>query len=166
VTAVVNSSIKSKPGSSNESSFSDEASAGVGPTAASPFSAPHHDFPEQPAPFPNLPSKGCFIATAAYGFYSAPQVQALRAFRDRYLMTNAPGRAFVAWYYRHGPAGARYITDHPWLKPVVRVALLPLVLGSIFLTATPSGTKIALLALLALTFWVRKKERLREGGAA
>jgi hypothetical protein len=27
----------------------------------------------------------------------------LRKFRDRYLLTNAPGKAFVRFYYKHSP---------------------------------------------------------------
>ena len=74
----------------------------------------------------------------------------LRDFRDRYLLTNAPGRGFVAWYYRYGPIGAHFINVHPWLKPPVRLALLPLVIAAFLLLHTPPAIKIALV-LLAVT---------------
>ena len=71
---------------------------------------------------------GCFIATAAYGSYFEPHVVTLRNFRDRYLLTNAPGRAFVAFYYRHSPPIADYIADRPALRALVRWSLTPVVL--------------------------------------
>ncbi|WP_224982783.1 MXAN_6640 family putative metalloprotease [Geomonas agri] len=70
---------------------------------------------------------GCFIATAAYGSYLHPKVAELRAFRDRYLLTNAPGRLFVAAYYRISPPIADVIARHEWMKSGVRCLLLPLI---------------------------------------
>lgn len=74
-------------------------------------------------------SNACFIATAAYGSYLHPQVQLLRNFRDEYLLTNAPGRAFVAFYYLHSPPLADFITRHTVLRSVTRLALTPLVVA-------------------------------------
>ena len=69
----------------------------------------------------------CFVATAAYGSYLHPRVATLRAFRDTHLLTNAPGRAFVAWYYRVSPLAAAVIARHDSLRIATRVALTPLV---------------------------------------
>jgi serine protease len=69
----------------------------------------------------------CFIATAAYGTAEAADVRGLRRFRDRYLMTNPLGRAFVATYYRLSPPFADAIRPHPWLRQLVRIGLTPYV---------------------------------------
>lgn len=82
---------------------------------------------------PSPGSGGCFIATAAFGSPMAGQVAILRQFRDRYLLSNDPGRIFVAWYYRHGPAAAHYISDKPLAKAAVRVTLYPLIGFSLLL---------------------------------
>lgn len=161
VTSVADSTIAPAQGSTNESPFSTEKIVAIGDRQESLLSAPIPEKPEAPTPFPNLRS-GCFIATAAYGFYSAPQVQALRLFRDRFLMTNAPGRLFVAWYYRHAPAGARYLNEHPAWKPPVRALLFPLVVFSLLITATVPAAKmmLALVASVALLFLYRRKVRV------
>ncbi len=69
----------------------------------------------------------CFVATATYGSPMAAEVQTLRRFRDRYLMTHTPGRAFVAVYYAIGPYFADVIRDSPRLRAVSRTLLAPFV---------------------------------------
>ncbi len=101
--------------------------AKLGEVVESPLSNELSAFPEPLRPYPDLPDEGCFVATAAYGYYSAPQVQLLREFRDRYLLGNGVGRVLVRWYYRHGPAAARWLEAHPVFKPVVRAALFPFI---------------------------------------
>jgi hypothetical protein len=146
--------------------FSNEARVPLGPETPGPVSDTITDFPEAIAAQPNLPNKGCFIATAAYGHYSAPQVQALRDFRDAYLLTNAPGRAFVRWYYEYGPVAAQFITEHPWLKPVVRTALLPVVGMAMFMTKTSSLGKMMVLSILigGIGYSIYRRNLLRSGG--
>ncbi len=51
--------------------------------------------------------EGCYIATAVYGSYAAPQVLVLRRFRDEVLKQSPAGRLFVRVYYRLSPAVAR-----------------------------------------------------------
>jgi hypothetical protein len=69
----------------------------------------------------------CFIATAAFGSGLAPEVTVLREFRDRYLLTNRAGQAFVDWYYAFSPPVASYIAEHESLKTAVRLGLTPIV---------------------------------------
>jgi subtilisin family serine protease len=97
---------------------------------------------------------GCFIATAAYGSYLHPKVNVLRSLRDRYLLTNTPGRWFVAAYYRASPPLADFIARHDGLRAAVRVLLAPLVwlaeqllptaqAGDLFRRMLPGETQVA-----------------------
>ncbi|MCJ7541261.1 MAG: S8 family serine peptidase, partial [Desulfobacterales bacterium] len=70
---------------------------------------------------------GCFIATAAYGSYTAPYVQILREMRDRFLIKSSIGKSLVSLYYKYSPPLADFIADHDNLKMFVRLSLLPLV---------------------------------------
>jgi hypothetical protein len=75
----------------------------------------------------------CFVANAAFGTELAGKINALRAFRDRYLVNNPVGQALVASYYEVSPPLAEYIAERIWLRAVVRVLLFPLVgLASLF----------------------------------
>jgi hypothetical protein len=118
-------------------------------------------YPDALAPYPTLPNKGggCFIATAAYGSDTAVEVQVLRSFRDRYLLTSETGRRFVTWYYRNSPAAAELLNAHPAFKPAVRAMLLPAVAAAGFLTGTAAAFKAgAFLALgAAIAFIVGRK---------
>lgn len=57
-------------------------------------------------------------------------VTVLCKFRDEYLLTNKPGRAFVSCYERISPPIARYIEDKEPLKAVIRFYLKPVVWGA------------------------------------
>ena len=72
-------------------------------------------------------SPKCFIATAAYGSPMESHVMVLREFRDRYLITNAPGRLFVSAYYRVSPPIARWIATRAWARSYVRMQLWPVI---------------------------------------
>jgi hypothetical protein len=69
----------------------------------------------------------CFVATAAYGTPMASEIGALRRFRDRHLLTNAPGRAFVSFYETVGPHLADVIRDDDVLRRAARALLAPIV---------------------------------------
>jgi 3D (Asp-Asp-Asp) domain-containing protein len=103
----------------------------------------------------------CFIAAAAYGTTMAKQVQTLRAFRDQYLLTNPLGQAFVNLYYKLSPPVAKFITDHPSLKPLVRAGLAPVVAMSAVAVNTTPAEKAVMLGLLmlvsvAVAVWMTK----------
>jgi hypothetical protein len=70
---------------------------------------------------------GCFIATAAYGSYMEPHVVILHDFRDRFLLTNPVGKAFVDLYYTYSSPVADFIARHDTLCLMVRWSLLPFV---------------------------------------
>lgn len=65
----------------------------------------------------------CFIATAVYGDYDAPEVMILRHFRDEKLLSNQVGKQFVKMYYRYSPPIADYLQSKPKLAKIVRFCL-------------------------------------------
>ncbi len=69
----------------------------------------------------------CFIATAAFGSQTEKYLELLREFRFQKLIPYKLGRSFVYQYYKYGPYAARFINDHTWLKPVVRLLLWPVI---------------------------------------
>lgn len=90
-------------------------------------------------------SGGCFIATAAFGSILEPHVQILRHFRDKYLKTNGPGRAFVKLYYTYSPPLAQVIKENSGLRWATRITLLPMI-GMSWLALT-FGALFSMLAL-------------------
>jgi hypothetical protein len=106
---------------------------------------------QSPAPAPATSGSsggggGCFIATAAYDSYLSPEVMTLREFRDKYLLTNLPGRTLVSLYYRTSPPIAAFIRDHDSAKAIIRYLLAPVVFAVKHLLVT-----LAVAFFLALT---------------
>ncbi len=98
---------------------------------------------------------GCFIATAAYGSYLDPHVAVLRDFRDRYLLTNAPGKAFVAFYYHHAPPIADFLRMHDLARTVVRWGLTPVITAVTY----PSGALMFFCFAIGIAIMVRHGRR-------
>ena len=72
-------------------------------------------------------TNGCFIATAAWGTADAPEVVALRKFRDDTLLTTTLGSDLVNAYYAVSPPIADVIRGSSPLKWIVRMLLKPIV---------------------------------------
>jgi hypothetical protein len=68
--------------------------------------------------------KGCFIATACYGDYDAPEVRILRHFRDNTLLNSKHGHRVVDLYYRTSPPLAQWLERHPIIAGVIRAMVL------------------------------------------
>lgn len=75
--------------------------------------------------YTSVPQKkeGCYIATAVYGSYDAPEVMVLRRFRDDTLRKSALGRWFIRVYYRLSPAVAKKLRKAKRVNGVVRKCL-------------------------------------------
>jgi hypothetical protein len=65
----------------------------------------------------------CYIATAVYGSLDAPEVLALRSFRDEVLMKSPLGQTFVSVYYEHSPYYAEKLKDHRYINHCVKLVL-------------------------------------------
>lgn len=65
----------------------------------------------------------CFIATAVYGDPFAPEVDALRRFRDHRLRPYRLGRLAILVYYRLSPPIAHWLRCHPLTALAVQKVL-------------------------------------------
>jgi hypothetical protein len=101
----------------------------------------------------------CFIATAAYQSPLHPAVKLLQDFRDRRLLANPLGRAFVSTYYRLSPTMARVISRSAPLRLITRIFLVP-VIGAAALVLT-LGWPLGLAIMVAGPFAVIRKFRSR-----
>ena len=94
---------------------------------------------------------GCFIATAAFGSSMAHQVQCLRMFRDRTVLSSNIGRAFVRWYYAWSPQAADWLRVHSVARKLTRAVLwvpVAFALSSLRTNALTASMGFAVLFLL------------------
>jgi hypothetical protein len=113
---------------------------------------------------PNPPDGGdlpeeCFIATAAFGSPLDPAVKLLREFRDKRLLTNGVGRAFVAAYYRWSPPAADFIARSGALRLLVCVLLFPVVATAFLVLKL--GWIPAFLLIAVVTAAIARRKSLR-----
>lgn len=79
---------------------------------------------------PKLVKTGaCYIATAVYGSYEAPEVLRLRKYRDHVLLQTALGRSFVNVYYYLSPPIADWLRNATPVNRAVRSILDRFVAG-------------------------------------
>ncbi len=76
-------------------------------------------------------SSGCYIATACYGNEFAPEVLALKSYRDNTLSKNIFGRLFIRTYYFLSPPIANRMKNKTRLNTFVRMRILNKIVNKI-----------------------------------
>lgn len=66
----------------------------------------------------------CFIATVAYGTYTAQEIDILREFRDEILLPNSLGATLVSFYYEMSPPIANVVSRNEALRTAVRAGFV------------------------------------------
>lgn len=140
-------------GDGNESDYSPAVNYTV-PQAPAPV-------PEPSAAAPASGGGGCFIATAAFGSYYAPEVVLLQKFRDRILLASEPGRLFVEFYYRVSPPIADFISRDDMLRRATRLSLKPLIFSIQHRLGLYVGVLVLLMGL-TLVLYVQQRRLVRE----
>lgn len=102
----------------------------------------------------------CFIATVAFDGGFRKPVQILRHFRDRILRPTSFGKSFIEWYYENGPQAAKWISDKPVAKQMVRVALLPVTAAAWF-TLHYGIWGTTLVGLIIIGFLLAQTKKIR-----
>jgi len=71
-------------------------------------------------------SGSCFVATAAYGSWTHPDVADLRRFRDEVLVRHTAGRGFIRFYAAVGPRLAAFVSPRGLSGRIARALIAPL----------------------------------------
>jgi hypothetical protein len=71
-------------------------------------------------------------------------------FRDRYLLTNRAGAAFVRAYYRFSPPVARFIAEREPVRVVIRACLAAVVAAAKLTPVLPQILTVIALGVLLL----------------
>ena len=96
--------------------------------------------------------EGCFIASWVYQDELAPDVIALRIFRDKFLAKSLPGRILISTYYQISPILIDFFEAITWIRPVLK-SLLQLTVWSIQYAQYINFTLITLIFLSTLLFF-------------
>jgi hypothetical protein len=117
------------------------------------------------APVPVQDDDSCVIATAAFGSPLSREVETLRRFRNRVLLTSAAGRMLVRVYYRLSPPLARVVGRQPALAAAVRAFLRPVAFGARLSLDRPFAAGalagLGLVGVAGLALAARRKGRRR-----
>ena len=105
---------------------------------------------------PDTPETLCAITTAASGSQMMKHLDALRRFRDKYLLTSTAGRSFVEWYYQVSPSVSGVLRDSAPLRFVAREILKPIIAVAYLALYWP----LTVLVLL-LVFWKLTTQKMR-----
>lgn len=68
-------------------------------------------------------SEGCFVATFAYGSYEHSDVQMLREYRDKKLLSSDFGKYLVKTYYRFSPKLVEFLNRVYFPEVIIRIML-------------------------------------------
>ena len=94
--------------------------------------------------------RACLVAAAAYGTELAPQVQALREYRDGTLTATGHGQAamaaFSAAYYAFSPHVADLEREHPALRQAAAALIAPLIYALQVAAMANSGSEASVAA--------------------
>ena len=88
---------------------------------------PKSNTPRRRVNNPPPKNEGCYIATAVYGSYEAPEVIILRQFRDNTLKKTYLGRWFIKTYYYLSPPVAEKLKNAKFINKFIRSLLNKLV---------------------------------------
>jgi|ETNmetMinimDraft_33_1059910.scaffolds.fasta_scaffold24690_2 hypothetical protein len=70
---------------------------------------------------------GCFIATATFEDYNAPEVIFFRKLRDNYLLPSNLGRIIIKCYYMISPSIAMLISSNKYLRDKSKTILINII---------------------------------------
>jgi hypothetical protein len=111
------------PITSNQAILNNIQNSKTAPPKSPPTTHPAtNSYQSKPRTQPSTSSSNCFIATAIYGA-DAIETNALRQWRDRYLLLNRSGRLFVSIYYEVSPLLVCVLNRSKFLRKITKSIL-------------------------------------------